>query len=101
MADLRSLIGSEIAATGPMPFSRFMELALYEAELGFYETTGQAGGRRGDFVTSVEAGPLFGAVIGDWLDEVWDEAGQPERFRVAEAAAGVGTLWRGVVKACL
>ena len=98
MADLRSLIASEIATNGPMRFSRFMERALYEPELGFYETTGQAGGHRGDFVTSVEAGPLFAAVIGDWLDTIWDAAGRPERFRVAEAAAGVGTLWRGIVK---
>lgn len=76
-----------------------MEYALYTPELGFYETSGQAGGRRGDFVTSVEAGPLFAAVIGDWLDGAWDTAGQPSHFRVAEAAAGVGTLWRGIVKA--
>ena len=99
MSELRSRIAGEIADHGPMPFSRFMELALYTPDLGFYETSGQAGGRRGDFVTSVEAGPLFAAVIGDWLDGAWDAAGQPSHFRVAEAAAGVGTLWRGVVKA--
>lgn len=99
MSELRSRIAGEIAERGPMSFSRFMELALYSPELGFYETTGQAGGRRGDFVTSVEAGPLFAAVIGDWLDAAWDAAGQPGPFRVAEAAAGVGTLWRGLVKA--
>ncbi len=99
MTELRTHIGAEIAERGPMPFSRYVELALYTPELGFYETTGQAGGRRGDFVTSVETGPLFAAVIGDWLDGIWNAAGQPARFRVAEAAAGVGTLWRGIVKA--
>jgi SAM-dependent MidA family methyltransferase len=99
MSELRSHIAGEIAEHGPLPFSRYVELALYTPELGFYEATGQAGGRRGDFVTSVETGPLFAAVIGDWLDGIWNAAGQPARFRVAEAAAGVGTLWRGIVKA--
>ena len=99
MSELASRIAAEIVADGPMPFSRFMERALYEPELGFYEAAGQAGGRRGDFTTSVETGPLFAAVIGDWLDARWRNAGEPERFIVAEAAAGVGTLWRGIHKA--
>lgn len=93
------VLRAEIDRFGPLPFSRFMERALYDPMGGFYEVAGQAGGRRGDFVTSVETGPLFAAVIGDWLDGIWNAAGQPARFRVAEAAAGVGTLWRGIVKA--
>lgn len=99
MSELRSRIAEEIAAAGSMPFSRFVERSLYEPELGFYESSGQAGGRRGDFVTSVETGPLFAVVLGAWLDVAWDQAGRPDRFVVAEAAAGVGTLWRGIVRA--
>ena len=83
----------------PQPFEEFVEHALYDPETGFYAAHGQAGGRRGDFITSVEVGPLFAAVIADWLDARWRDLGEPAEFRVAEAAAGRGTLWRGIQRA--
>ena len=86
MTDLRALLIDEILAGGAMPFEDFVERALYDAEHGFYAVHGQAGGRRGDFVTSVEVGPLFAAVIVDWLDAVWRELGEPAEFRVTEVA---------------
>ena len=89
----------QIAETGPIGFAEFVEAALYDEHAGFYATQGRAGGRRGDFITSVEVGPLFGAVIADWLDERWHEAGQPSRFRVSEVGAGVGTLVRAINRA--
>jgi NADH dehydrogenase [ubiquinone] 1 alpha subcomplex assembly factor 7 len=92
------LIG-EIANDGPMAFEKFVERALYDNAQGFYAVHGQAGGRRGDFVTSVEVGPLFAAVVADWLDSVWHDAGRPADFRVAEVGAGVGTMFRGINRA--
>jgi len=88
-----------IAVDGPIAFEDFVEFALYDPEHGFYATSGRAGGRRGDFITSVEVGPLFAAVIARWLDAAWHDLGEPQDFRVAEVGAGVGTLVRGIVKA--
>lgn len=82
-----------------MPFSRFMEVSLYDPVDGFYSQGGQAGRRSGDFITSVETGPLFGAVIASHLDTTWHAVGRPSDFRVAEAGAGVGTLYRTVYAA--
>jgi SAM-dependent MidA family methyltransferase len=82
----------------PVPFSAFMEAALYDEERGFYATGGQAG-RRGDFLTSPEVGPLFGAVVAQALDQWWDELGQPSPFVVVEAGAGPGTLARSIYAA--
>ena len=48
-----------VAAGGAIRFDEFMRIALY-GDHGFYTTGGQAG-RRGDFITSPEIGPLFGA----------------------------------------
>ncbi|MEY2420051.1 MAG: hypothetical protein QOI95_118 [Acidimicrobiaceae bacterium] len=81
-----------------MPFAEVMELALYDEEYGFYATHGSAG-RRGDFITSPEVGPLFGAVIARALDTWWSEAGAPDPFVVVEAGAGAGTLARSVLAA--
>ena len=36
-------IRAEIAADGPITFARFMELALYDPELGYYRTARRAG----------------------------------------------------------
>jgi SAM-dependent MidA family methyltransferase len=87
-----------VAAAGAISVSAFVERALYDPEAGFYERGGRAG-RRGDFVTSPEVGPLFGAVLGRALDGWWDEAGRPDPFVVHEHGAGPGTLARGVVQA--
>ena len=76
-----------------------MELALYGAE-GFYtRADGGSAGRRGDFITSPEVGPLFGAVIARYLDAEWERIGRPEEFTVVDAGAGPGTLARSVLAA--
>lgn len=79
-------------------FDEFVERALYDPTHGFYTTTGSAG-RRGDFITSPEVGPLFGAVIARALDTWWTDSGSPDPFIVVEVGAGVGTLARGVLEA--
>ena len=92
-------IRSEIIAAGPIAFERFMELALYGNE-GFYtKADGGSAGRRGDFITSPEVGPLFGAVIARYLDAEWERIGRPEMFTVVDAGAGPGTLARSVLAA--
>ena len=81
----------------PVPFSEFMADALY-GPTGFYTTGGRAG-RRGDFITSPEVGPLFGAVVARFLDDEWHRIGRPDPFVVVDAGAGPGTLARSVLAA--
>jgi len=87
-----------VAAGGGIPFNKFMQLALY-GDAGFYTTTGQAGRRGGDFITSPEVGPLFGTVIARYLDECWQKLGSPSKFDVVECGAGPGTLARSIFAA--
>ena len=75
-----------------------VELALYHPEFGFYEAGGAAG-RSGDFLTSPEVGPLFGAVLARALDAWWMELGEPEPFTVVEVGAGRGALAKAVLAA--
>ena len=86
------------AAGGAIPFSEYMQLALY-GQGGFYTTGGRAGRRGGDFLTSPEVGPLFGTVIARALDAWWKELGSPSRFDVVECGAGPGTLARSILAA--
>ena len=86
------------AAGGAIPFSEYMRLALY-GQGGFYTTSGRAGRRGGDFITSPEVGPLFGTVIARALDAWWKELGSPSRLDVVECGAGPGTLARSILAA--
>ena len=80
-------------------FDSFMEMALYGVPGGFYTSAGQAGRRRGDFLTSVEVGPLFGRLVAELADRTWDDLGRPRNFSFVDAGAGTGTLARAVLAA--
>jgi SAM-dependent MidA family methyltransferase len=85
------------AAGGAIRFDEFMRVALY-GDHGFYTSGGQAG-RRGDFITSPEVGPLFGAVLARWIEAEWTRLGEPDDFTIVECGAGPGTLARSVLAA--
>ena len=80
-----------------MPFDRFMADALY-GQSGFY-TTGGSAGRRGDFITSPEVGPLFGAVMVRFVRQEWARLGRPAEFTFVDAGAGPGALARAMLAA--
>lgn len=92
---LAERLRARIASEGPLSFAAWTEAVLYDPDGGFYARGGRAG-RRGDFLTSPEAGPLFGAVVARALDRWWEELGRPVPFVVVEAGAGPGTLARAV-----
>lgn len=92
--DLRE---ARLAAGHPLRFDHFLAVALYGPN-GFYSVAGQAG-RRGDFITSPEVGPLFGAVLANWIDAEYRRQGEPADFTVIEGGAGPGTLARAVLSA--
>jgi SAM-dependent MidA family methyltransferase len=98
MTPVDATVRARIERQGPIPFEAVVEAALYDPDGGFYASGGHAG-RRGDFLTSPEVGPLFGAVVARALDTWWDAAGQPAVFVVVEAGAGPGTLARAILDA--
>jgi SAM-dependent MidA family methyltransferase len=66
------VIREEILRDGEISFARFMEVALYCPETGYYERNQDNVGRRGDFITSVSVGNLFGELLAfqfaEWLE---------------------------------
>ncbi len=75
-----------------------MERCLYGPD-GFYSTSGSAGRRSGDFLTSPEVGPLFGAVLAEMLDDLWHDLGDPDDFVVYDVGCGPGALLKAVAAA--
>jgi SAM-dependent MidA family methyltransferase len=116
LSEIIDKIAAEMGRRGAVSFARFMELALYCPDYGFYEKEKDNVGKRGDFFTSVSVGDLFGQLLAfqfaDWFegtDETPDtESGLPRRsaanagtgetrFRIVEAGAHDGTLARDIL----
>ncbi|MFM2294400.1 MAG: hypothetical protein RLZZ350_813 [Verrucomicrobiota bacterium] len=97
---LHQIIQREIAQHGAIPFVRFMELALYCPQLGFYERKSDSVGRRGDFYTSVSTGNLFGELLAfqfaEWLGT--ESRSQKSEVRIAEAGAHDGKLAADILR---
>jgi len=88
-AKLCDLIRADIAAQGGwIPFSRFMELALYAPGFGYYTAGSRKLGEEGDFITAPELSPLFGRTVARQLVEVM-QASSPH---ILELGAGSGKL---------
>ncbi|HEX5400241.1 MAG TPA: SAM-dependent methyltransferase [Verrucomicrobiae bacterium] len=92
MGTLLEIIRDEIHKSGVLPFARFMELALYCPDCGYYETKKDIG-RHGDFFTSVSVGPLFGELLARqfaaWLEEM---SASGRGLKIMEAGAHDGRL---------
>ena len=93
---IEETIYKAITENGPIPFSQFMTMALYDPENGFYATGGA--GRRRDFITSPESGPLFGKLVATAIDQWWQELGNPADLTFIEVGAGKGTLARTILR---
>jgi SAM-dependent MidA family methyltransferase len=89
---LTARIHEEIAKSGPISFARFMELALYDPEGGYYRAAAARPGRAGDFLTAPETHPIFGAALARGLVEAWQRLDRPDPFTLREYGAGTGTL---------
>ncbi|HET9085293.1 MAG TPA: SAM-dependent methyltransferase [Candidatus Limnocylindrales bacterium] len=89
---LADRIRDEIRASGPLPFARFMELALYDPDGGYYRSSEPRPGRRGDFITAPELHPIFGELLAREVDDAWVTLGRPDPFVVVEHGAGEGAL---------
>ena len=76
-----------------------MDAALYDPADGFYTAGGRAGRAAGDFLTSPEVGPLFGAVLARALDAWWERARPARPVRGGRRRRRPGTLARAVLAA--
>jgi SAM-dependent MidA family methyltransferase len=94
---LRQKIEQEIRERGPIPFSRYMELCLYDAELGYYSRNAQQFGKAGDFYTSSDVHAVFGRLMARQFEEMWRALGSPERIDLIELGPGRGLFAQDVL----
>lgn len=94
---LRDKIASEIRAGGPMPFSRYMEMCLYDAEFGYYSRSVEQFGKAGDFYTSSDVHAVFGRLLARQFEEMWRALESPDRLRLLELGPGRGLFAKDVL----
>ncbi len=91
MSQLTQIIKSLIRKSGPITFDKFMEIALYHPEYGYY-TSGKARiGKSGDYYTSPCVHPAFGEILSRFISRAYDVVNAPN-FTVVEMGAGKGFL---------
>lgn len=91
--ELIAFIRDEILKHGPIPFSRFMEGALYHPTFGYYASPGEKIGPQGDYYTSSSVHPIFGELLAKQLLQMVSALGEGESgYTLIEMGAGKGTL---------
>jgi SAM-dependent MidA family methyltransferase len=86
------LLAREIRAGGPVPFRRFMEVALYHPEHGYYRRPRDPFGKEGDFFTAEQVQPVFGILAAARIRQLFHQMGRPSDFTVVELGAGRGEM---------
>ncbi len=109
MTELERRLIARIRSTGAMTFRDFMKAALYDEELGYYNTERLKIGAAGDYYTSSNVHPAFGAVLARAFIDLWKEMrlapGNGEApswlqpLTLIEAGAGTGQLAQDILTA--
>ena len=94
---LRQKIEQEIRERGPIPFSRYMELCLYDPDLGYYSRNAEQFGKAGDFYTSSDVHAVFGRLLTRQFDEMWRALGSPAQIEILELGPGRGLFAQDVL----
>ena len=95
---LARILADRIQRDGPLTFADWMQACLYHPQHGYYRRGRPTVGRVGDFLTSPEVHPLFGAAVGHVAIEHWTQAGRPEPFQIAEIGPGTAALAESLLR---
>ncbi|MDR4496315.1 MAG: SAM-dependent methyltransferase [Candidatus Scalindua sp.] len=87
---------NRVTKGGLITFADFMDMALYHPEYGYYTSTKERIGRKGDYYTSSDVHPLFGQLIARQLEQMWRILGMG-MFTVVEMGAGKGLLCYDII----
>ena len=95
--ELEGKLIARLKRDGPITFRDFMHAALYNPELGYYNTERLKIGAQGDYYTASNVHPAFGAVLARAFAELW--AGSDKALTIVEMGPGTGQLAADVLLA--
>ena len=94
---LREQIEREIRERGPIPFSRYTQICLYDPDHGYYSANAEQFGKAGDFYTSSDVHAVFGRLLARQFDEIWQALDRPAQIEILELGPGRGLFARDVL----
>jgi SAM-dependent MidA family methyltransferase len=94
---VREHVESEIRQRGPIPFSRYMQICLYDPSHGYYSGNAERFGKAGDFYTSSDVHAVFGRLLARQFDEIWQALDRPPQIEILELGPGRGLFARDVL----
>jgi SAM-dependent MidA family methyltransferase len=94
---VREQIEREIRQRGPMPFSRYMQICLYDPTAGYYSRNAEQFGKAGDFYTSSDVHAVFGRLLARQFDKMWQALDRPPEMEILELGPGRGLFARDVL----
>jgi NADH dehydrogenase [ubiquinone] 1 alpha subcomplex assembly factor 7 len=90
-------IREEINNSGFITVDRFMEIALFDEEFGYYRKKNPIG-IESDFITSPEISVLFGEIIGLYIvNQIREKLFEFDTINLVELGAGKGTLMNDIL----
>jgi len=98
----------EISLQGPLTFARFMDLALYDQDHGYYMTlpiepdqsSRERIGWAGDFFTAPELSPILAHTLVRQVLDIDAQLGHPSLFTFVEMGGGNGTFAADFLQQC-
>ncbi len=97
-SDLLGTLQQRLRAEGPIPFSAFMQLALYHPEHGYYTSRAMPGGAAGDYMTAPQVHPALGRAVARLAAELDEALAFPDPFVLIEGGSGDGSLLGAVLQ---
>jgi len=83
----------KISRSTSLPLDKFIELALYDKNSGYYMKKNPFG-EKGDFITAPNITRLFSEIIAIWVITFWKSIGSPKKFNLLELGAGNGEMMK-------
>ena len=101
MTELEEKLLRQLPAEQAITFRDFMQAALYDEEFGYYNRARLPIGATGDYYTSSNVHPVFGALLAQAFVGLWRqlEDGDEEPFTLLEMGAGTGQLAHDILTA--
>ena len=96
---LTQQLTQRIQQHGPITYAEWMAAALYHPQHGYYRRGQPTVGPQGDFLTSPEVHPVFGAAVARLAQTVSESLGHPDPFRIVEVGPGSGALAESLLTA--
>ena len=94
----RNKLLNYISENGYIRFDQYMDLALYDKDVGYYMNNDPIG-INGSFTTAPEISALFGLTLATWILYQWEKLDYPENLNLIELGAGHGTLMKDILHA--